>query len=105
MEGGFNNGCLLVTGAAAVVSTSIARLLLGRSKQTTVSIDDFVRFDTTTSYEEMSSLLIWSDQIRDHPTPDDYLDIVLKSIDTVDVSRYSGSLPQLPADIDDEDYW
>lgn len=94
----------LVAGAAAVVSTTITRLLLGRSKQTTVNIDDFVKFDTSNS-QEMSSLLIWSDQIRDHPTPDDYLDIVLNSIDTVDVSRYSSSLPQLPADIDDEDYW
>lgn len=94
----------LVAGAAAVVSTTITRLLQGRSKQTTVNIDDFVKFDTSNS-EEMLSLLIWSDQIRDHPTPYDYLDIVLNSIDTVDVSRYSASLPQLPADIDDEDYW
>lgn len=88
------------------LSTTITRLILGRSKKTTINIDDFVKFDTATSEDDMSSLLIWSDQIRDHPTPNDYLDIVLNSIDTVDdVSRYSGSLPQLPADIDDEDYW
>jgi hypothetical protein len=31
--------------------------------------------------------------------------IVLNSMDTYYVSRYSGSLPQLPEDIDDEDYW
>ena len=95
----------LIAGAGAIISTTITKLLLGRSKKTTINIDDFVKFDTATSEDDMSSLLIWSDQIRDHPTPNDYLDIVLNSIDTVDVSRYSGSLPQLPADIDDEDYW
>ena len=95
----------LFAGAAAIISTTITRLILGRSKKTTINIDDFVKFDTATSEDDMSSLLIWSDQIRDHPTPNDYLDIVLHSIDTVDVSRYSGSLPQPPADIDDEDYW
>ena len=95
----------LFAGAAAIISTTITRLILGRSKKTTINIDDFVKFDTATSEDDMSSLLIWSDQIRDHPTPNDYLDIVLNSIDTVDVSSYSGSLPQLPADIDDEDYW
>jgi hypothetical protein len=95
----------LFAGAAAIISTTITRLILGRSKKTTINIDDFVKFDTATSEDDMSSLFIWSDQIRDHPTPNDYLDIVLNSIDTVDVSRYSGSLPQLPADIDDEDYW
>ncbi len=96
----------LIAGAGAIISTTITRLILGRSKKTTINIDDFVKFDTATSEDDMSSLLIWSDQIRDHPTPNDYLDIVLNSIDTVDdVSRYSGSLPQLPADIDDEDYW
>jgi hypothetical protein len=97
-------------GAAAMVSTAITKLLLRRSKKTkVVKIKDFVKFDNTTTSSEddiMSSLLIWSNQIRDHPTPDDYLDIVLNSIDNVDdISRYSGSLPQLPADIDDEDYW
>ena len=96
---------ILFAGAAAIISTTITKLLLGRSKKTTINIDDFVKFDTATSEDDMSSLLIWSDQIRDHPTPNDYLDIVLNSIDTVDVSRYSGRLPQLPADIDDEDYW
>ena len=97
---------ILFAGAAAIISTTITKLLLGRSKKTTINIDAFVKFDTATSEDDMSSLLIWSDQIRDHPTPNDYLDIVLNSIDTVDdVSRYSGSLPQLPADIDDEDYW
>lgn len=95
----------LFAGAAAIISTTITRLILGRSKKTTINIDDFVKFDTATSEDDMSSLLIWSDQIRDHPTPNDYLDIVLNSIDTFDVSMYSGSLPQLPADIDDEDYW
>ena len=95
----------LVAGAAAMVSTMITRLLRGRGKKTIVKINDFVKFDTTTSSEdELSSLLIWS-FVRDHPTPDDYLDIVLNSMDTEDVSRYGGSLPQLPADIDDEDYW
>ena len=97
---------ILFAGAAAIISTTITKLILGRSKKTTINIDDFVKFDTATSEDDMSSLFIQSDQIRDHPTPNDYLDIVLNSIDTVDdVSRYSGSLPQLPADIDDEDYW
>jgi hypothetical protein len=96
----------LVAGAAAMVFTTITKLLRGRGKKTMVKINDFVKFDTTTSEDDiLSSLLIWSNQIRDHPTPDDYLDIVLNSMDTYYVSRYSGSLPQLPADIDDEDYW
>jgi hypothetical protein len=96
----------LVAGAAAMVSTMITRLLRGRGKKTMVKNKDFVKFDTTTSEDDiMSSLLIWSNQIRDHPTPDDFLDIVLNSMDTYYVSRYSGSLPQLPEDIDDEDYW